>query len=193
MNMSRKPLLKGSASLLSLLAICLLQTTANAQTIRIVDSGTNTSIRGLSVVSDNIAWVSGSNGTIGRSIDGGRSWKWMIVPGYEKRDFRDIEAFDSLKAVIIAVGEPAVILRTSTGGREWNLVYENADPGMFLDAMDFLDEMNGIVIGDPIAGKMFLARTVNGGNRGRMFLLKTARWLIQVKPASRRAAPISGC
>ena len=35
---------------------------------------------------------------------------------------------------------------------------------MFLDAMDFFDGKNGIVIGDPIDNKIFLAKTMDGGN-----------------------------
>lgn len=36
--------------------------------------GTNTSLRGISIVSDDVAWVSGSNGSIGKTIDGGTTW-----------------------------------------------------------------------------------------------------------------------
>ena len=50
----------------------------------------NTSIRGISVISDSVAWVSGSNGTIGLTTDGGKRWKWTKPKGYEKLDFRDI-------------------------------------------------------------------------------------------------------
>jgi hypothetical protein len=70
-------------------------------------SGTKTSIRGLSVVNDNILWVSGSNGMVGKSTNGGKNWKWFQVKAFEKADFRDIEAFDATTAVMISVGEPA--------------------------------------------------------------------------------------
>jgi photosystem II stability/assembly factor-like uncharacterized protein len=36
--------------------------------------------------------------------------------------------------------------------------------GMFLDALVFFDDQNGMVIGDPINGKVFLAQTHNGGD-----------------------------
>lgn len=137
---------------------------AHAQTIELLSSGTSTSLRGLSVVNDKIVWVSGSKGAVARSVDSGRTWKWLPVPGYEKRDFRDIEAFDAVTAVIMAVGEPAVILKTIDGGAHWKQVYENKTPGMFLDAMEFWNEQSGIVIGDPIKGKFFIARTFDNGN-----------------------------
>ena len=136
----------------------------NQPVVEILTQGTKTSIRGLSVVNDNIVWASGSNGTIGRSSNGGKDWKWMQVKGFEKRDFRDIEAFDATTAIIMAVDTPAYILKTNDGGESWKVVYENKTPGMFLDAMEFWNEQAGIVIGDPIDGKFFIARTFDGGN-----------------------------
>ncbi|MHA4810087.1 WD40/YVTN/BNR-like repeat-containing protein [Flavitalea flava] len=126
--------------------------------------GTKASFRGLSVVSDKVVWVSGSQGTIGKSLDGGKTWQWIIVPGYEKRDFRDIEAFDEHTAIIMAIAEPANILKTTDGGKTWVTVYENKAAGMFLDAMEFWNKDSGIVLGDPVNGKFFIARSFDGGN-----------------------------
>jgi photosystem II stability/assembly factor-like uncharacterized protein len=136
---------------------------AMSQSVKLLTSGTNTSLRGLSVVDDRVIWVSGSNGTVGRSVDSGHTFKWITIKGFEKTDFRDIEAFDESSAIIMGVAEPAYILRTIDGGENWKLVYENKKKGMFLDAMEFWNENSGIVIGDPIDGKFFIARTFNGG------------------------------
>ena len=133
-------------------------------TVELLVSGTKTSLRGLSVVNDNVIWVSGSNGTVGKSNNGGRTWKWLVVKGFEKTDFRDIEAFDASTAVIMGVADPAYILKTIDGGSTWKVVYENKTKGMFLDAMEFWNEQSGIVIGDPLEGKFFVARTFDGGN-----------------------------
>lgn len=144
--------------------ICLLFISQSfAQPIQELNSGGKISLRGLSVVDNNIVWVSGSKGTVGKSIDGGKTWKWMKVRGYKKCDFRDIEAFDENTAIIMAVASPAYILKTTNGGKNWKKVYENKTKGMFLDAMDFSDEKNGIAVGDPINGNFFLAKTSNGG------------------------------
>ena len=53
--------------------------TAQTPRVEIMTSGTKTSIRGLSAVDDNIIWVSGSNGMVGRSNDGGKSWKRVFI------------------------------------------------------------------------------------------------------------------
>jgi photosystem II stability/assembly factor-like uncharacterized protein len=141
--------------------------TAGAQKVKVLTSGETTSLRGLSVVSNKIIWVSGSNGMVGESLDAGETWNWMQVKGFEKTDFRDIEAFDAVTAAVMGVSEPAYILKTIDAGKTWKLVYENKTKGMFLDAMEFWNEQSGIVIGDPINNKFFIERTFDGGNTWR--------------------------
>ncbi|NML22502.1 oxidoreductase [Pseudoflavitalea sp. G-6-1-2] len=147
-----------------LVASLLLSCSVFSQTIETVATGVKSSMRGLSVLNDNIVWVSGSGGTVGRSLDGGKTWNWITVPGFEKREFRDIEAFDENTAVIIAVAEPGNILKTTDGGKTWTTVFTDTTKGVFLDAMDFSDAKNGIVVGDPINGQVYLRVTKDGGN-----------------------------
>ncbi len=151
----------------SFLMIVFIVTTlpAAAQHIKLLTTDNGTSLRGLSVVNDKIVWVSGSNGKIGKSLDGGATWKWMTVKSFEKTDFRDIEAFSSTSAIIMGIDSPAYILKTSDGGDSWKLVYTNHTKGIFLDAMEFWNEQSGIVVGDPIDNKMYVLRTFDGGNK----------------------------
>ena len=134
-----------------------------AQRIKMLTAGPQTNLRGLSVVNDRIIWVSGSNGMVGKSLDSGKTFVWMVVKGFEKTDFRDIEAMNDSTAVIMGISAPSYILRTSDGGGNWKVVYENKTTGMFLDAMEFWNEQRGIVLGDPIDGKFFIAHTFDGG------------------------------
>jgi photosystem II stability/assembly factor-like uncharacterized protein len=135
----------------------------NAQQLLVLHERSGISLRGLSALTDKLVWVSGNKGTVGKSTDGGKTWHWMSVSGYETRDFRDIEAFDVHTALIMAVGEPAVILKTTDGGRVWKPVFIDKTPGMFLDAMEFWNNESGIVIGDPVGGRFFVARTFDNG------------------------------
>jgi photosystem II stability/assembly factor-like uncharacterized protein len=135
----------------------------SAQQIHVLTSSPKISIRGLSVVDDNIIWASGSSGTVARSTNGGKDFQWLKIKDHEKRDFRDIEAFDSNTAVIMAVAEPAVILKTKDGGQTWKEVFRDTTAGMFLDAMDFADGY-GTVIGDPVNKKIFMAYTEDRGD-----------------------------
>ncbi|MEO6671113.1 MAG: oxidoreductase [Ferruginibacter sp.] len=138
-----------------------------AQTVKLLTSGAKTSIRGLSAVNDKTVWVSGSNGMVGLSIDSGNNWKWITVKGYEKTEFRDIEAFDAKTAIIMGIDSPAYILKTTDAGENWKLVFEAHTRGMFLDAMEFWNDQSGIFIGDPINGKFVIGRTFDGGNTWR--------------------------
>jgi photosystem II stability/assembly factor-like uncharacterized protein len=152
-----------------ILVLLIINTQAQLPMIEVIATGAKTSLRGLSVVNDNIVWVSGSAGTVGRSVTGGKNWTWMTVKGFEKVEFRDIEAFDASTAIIMGIGEPAYILKTTDGGENWKLVYENNAKGMFLDAMDFTNDKNGMVIGDPINGKIFMITTTNGGDSWTLY------------------------
>lgn len=151
-------------SFILIITACLLYITTMAQKVQLLTSGKKTSIRGLSVVDDRVIWVSGSSGMVGRSVDSGKNWTWTLVKGFEKTEFRDIEAFDDAKAVIMAIDSPAYVLKTIDGGEHWEVKYENHTKGIFLDAMEFWNEDSGIALGDPIDKKFFIIRTFNGGN-----------------------------
>ena len=133
-----------------------------AQSIQMLAEGKSTSLRGLSAVNDQVVWVSGSGGTVGLSINAGKTWKWMQVPGFEKSDFRDIEAFSDREAVIMGITEPAVLLRTADGGTSWIRVFQDTGYTAFLDAMDFNGDY-GAVIGDPQKGLILFARSSDQG------------------------------
>ena len=136
---------------------------SNAQQITLLQQGKPTSIRGLSVVDDSIAWISGSKGYVAITRDGGKNWDWQQVKGFEKAEFRDIEAFSDKEAVITSSGTPALILKTTDGGANWQIKYRNADTAYFFDAMDFADKKRGYVLGDPINNKFVLMETTDGG------------------------------
>ena len=124
------------------------------------------SFRGLSVVDNFVLWVSGSNGTVGLSFNGLKSIKWVNPQGYESRDFRSIAALDHQTAIVVAVGSPGIILKTTDGGTSWKEVYVDENPEVFMDDVDFA-EYNpklGMVVGDPINGEAYLLKTVDAGD-----------------------------
>lgn len=106
------------------------------------------SYRGISVLSDSLCWVSGSKGTVLRTMDGGQHWDTLSPKGFSTKEFRDIHAFSSMEAVVMSSGDSAVVLKTNDGGQSWDLVHANNRPGVFYDAMDFHEGM-GVIIGDP--------------------------------------------
>jgi photosystem II stability/assembly factor-like uncharacterized protein len=126
-------------------------------------SGTEASLRGVSVVDDRTAWASGAEGTVLRTVDGGSTWAILPVPGAETTDFRDIEAFGPDGAVVMGVDRPAKIFRTTDGGKTWTQTYSDDSPGIFLDGLAFFDERNGLAVGDPMDGRFFFMATTDGG------------------------------
>lgn len=131
--------------------------------IEIITEQKGISLRGLSIPNNKVIWASGSKGSIAKSNDGGNHFEWMQVKGYEQRDFRAIHAFDDKEAIIVAVSSPGIILKTKDGGMSWYKVYENSDTAIFLDAIQFKDDQNGMVIGDPIHHHIVLLETKDRG------------------------------
>ncbi len=149
-----------------LLITLLLLSSMNAQWQK-VDVATTAGLRGLNVVSDKIIWASGTEGTVIRTVDAGKTWAVITVPRAEKLDFRGIKAFDANTAVIISSGPAekgqAKIFRTSDGGKNWKQVFEETRTGIFFDAVQFWDKQHGIVLSDPVDGKFALFTTDDGG------------------------------
>ncbi|NNF36647.1 MAG: photosystem II stability/assembly factor-like protein [Saprospiraceae bacterium] len=137
------------------------QNQENTPFIKLVQSPSEASLRGLHSLSESTVWVSGSQGTFLRSIDGGKSWKHGSI--VDSVDFRDIHAFDANRAIVVSAGHPALIFITGNAGDNWELVYENQDEKVFLDAMDFWDGNKGVIFGDAIDGKFFMLHTDDGG------------------------------
>ena len=152
-----------------LLFALILPAMVKAQHIETLQQGRPTSIRGLSVVDDHVAWISGSKGTIAITKDGGKTWDWKQVKDYEKSDFRGIDAFSDKEAIIMSSGSPAVILKTTDGGDSWQEKYKKTDSTYFFDAIDFDTPKHGLVLGDPIRGKFLLMETKDGGETWQPF------------------------
>ena len=137
-------------------------------------TGIPSEFRGLSAVSDKVAWASGSRNTYARTTDGGATWDVATVPEKEALDFRDVEAVSADAAYLLSIGAgtKSRIYRTTDGGKNWTLQFTNPRPEAFFDAFAFWDARNGIAVSDPVDGRFVIIRTSDGG----------AHWLeVQVK------------
>ncbi|HEX8247593.1 MAG TPA: hypothetical protein VF599_05370 [Pyrinomonadaceae bacterium] len=125
---------------------------------------TKAGLRGLAVVNEKIIWASGTGGSFLKTTDGGKTWTVGKVPGAEKLDFRDVEAFDADTAYLLSIGdgENSRIYKTTDGGATWKMQFQNTNPKAFFDALAFWDKNNGIAMSDPVDGKYLLMTTTDG-------------------------------
>lgn len=130
-----------------------------------VETGLDSSLRGLSVADAQTTWISGTGGAFAYSRDGGASWVVGVVPGTDSLDFRDVEAFPDGTAYLMSAGSGGLsrIYKTEDWGESWVLQHTNPLEAGFFNGMAFWDRENAVVVGDPIDGKLFLLMTTDGG------------------------------
>src|ERR1700727_1142839 len=139
---------------LIVLIFLLLVSTLGAQSgPRVQISHTRQSLRGVSAVSRQVAWASGTQGTYLRTTDGGHTWIAAQVPDAGALDFRGVVAFSAAEAFLLSAGpgEQSRIYHTTDAGQHWSLQFTNSNPKGFFDSMAFWDSTHGIILGDPIA------------------------------------------
>ena len=117
--------------------------------------------RGVHALNDSVAWVSGTNGTVLRTQDGGVHWeKCAVPPDAEKLDFRAIWAWDAQRAEVMSAGpnELSRLFTTTDGCRHWAELARNHDKEGFWDSFAYSvnssrREKFGALIGDPVNGR----------------------------------------
>jgi photosystem II stability/assembly factor-like uncharacterized protein len=144
-----------------LFTICV---TAAAQSWTPQTSGTTASLRGVSAVSPEIAWASGTKGAVLKTIDGGSTWRSTGPAGVADLDFRGVKALDESIVYLLSSGPgpQSRIYKTTDGGDRWALLYPNTDRDGYWDAIAFWDSTHGIVLGDPVNGRFTILTTSDG-------------------------------
>lgn len=128
-------------------------------------SGVTARLRGVSATSPNVVWASGSDGTIIRTQDAGKTWRRLTIPDAEKLDFRDIDAVDDRTAYALSIGngESSRIYKTTDAGLTWTLQFRNTVAKAFYDAMAFRDAARGFALSDSVDGEFVILRTADRG------------------------------
>lgn len=127
------------------------------------ESGTAAGLRGIDSVDGQVAWASGTGGTVLRTADGGAHWTKCGVPDGDKDggtlDFRGVQAWDAMTAIVMAsgVGEKSRLYKTVDGCGSWAELLRSKDKEGFWDALRLWTATDGFVAGDPVDGHLFLA------------------------------------
>lgn len=77
-------------------------------------------------------------------------------------EFRSI-ASTKQAIFILAVGNPAVLIRIDKNTLEETIVYKEEHEKVFYDSMQFADDLNGFAMGDPIENCLSFIKTNDGG------------------------------
>ena len=64
---------------------------------------------------------------------------------------------------ILAIGNPAMLIRIDKNTLEETVVYKEEHEKVFYDSMQFVDDLNGFAMGDPIENCLALIKTTDGG------------------------------
>ncbi len=122
------------------------------------------SIRALEVVSESEVWYAGSNGRIGVTRDGGKSWQHdsLRLTDGTAPALRSL-AVTSRAAHALTIASPAVLFRSTDYGAHWDSVYTEHHEDVFYDSMAFWDDEEGIAMGDAIDGCLSILMTRDGG------------------------------
>ncbi|PSQ99951.1 MAG: oxidoreductase [Bacteroidetes bacterium QS_9_68_14] len=116
-------------------------------------SGTEALLIGTDAVSAQVAWASGTGGTVLRTTDGGQTWQQRSVPGPDSLQFRDVEAMSARVAYVLSIGTGAAsrIYKTTDGGASWSLQFRNEDTQAFFDCMALWNDEAGFAFSDAIS------------------------------------------
>jgi photosystem II stability/assembly factor-like uncharacterized protein len=130
----------------------------------IQDTHSTANLRGVHSVDGSVAWASGAEGTILRTINGGQRWeKCAIPPDGDRLDFRGVWAWDANHAMVMSAGsgDQSRIYETTDGCAHWTEERRSSEKEGFWDAVVFQtqgfgmpgDGKTGVLMGDPVRGR----------------------------------------
>lgn len=140
-------------------------------------------LQAVSVVSNDVVWVSGHGGTWARTVDGGATWTAGVVPGADSLQFRDLHALDAKRVWLMSAGTGAAsqIWYSDDAGKNWTQQFRNGSSRAFYDCMGFWDEKHGIALSDGVDGIFPVLATRDGKS-----------WFLLSEAASPHARPGEG-
>ncbi|MHA8107342.1 WD40/YVTN/BNR-like repeat-containing protein [Aquirufa sp. 5-AUSEE-100C1] len=106
-------------------------------------------------------WVGGTQGTVGHSRDGGRTWEFTQVPNAENLDFRDLAIVNEQEIMLMSAGPSeegkARIYASNNEGKNWTLRLNNTESGYFYDCLQWDDKnKKAWLLADPIDQRLTL-------------------------------------
>jgi photosystem II stability/assembly factor-like uncharacterized protein len=129
------------------------------------NSGTTNLLIAVSPVDSRTVWVGGAAGTFLVTTDGGNHWRSGVVPGAEALQFRDVQGVSARVAYLMSIGDNPTdfrIYKTTDGGANWSMQFQNQLTGAFYDCMAFWSPQRGLAHSDSVNGVFPDIRTRDG-------------------------------
>lgn len=130
----------------------------------------NLSIRAIDVIDESKICFAANNGVFGYSDDAGKTWylDTIITQNYTPQ-FRSIEALNDSTILILSINSPAYLFKTTNKGRDWKIVYENHEKGVFFDAMKAKSANEIWAVGDPMNNHPNIIYSNNSGESWKKY------------------------
>ena len=120
------------------------------------------SIRAIAIDSNRV-WYAGSKGKYGYvMLDGTKTFSGHIEKETFQPEFRSIAQTKDY-VFMISIANPGLLYRVTKDGKQAQLVYEEKGEKVFYDSMQFWNDQEGIVVGDPTESCFSLLLTRDGG------------------------------
>ena len=129
------------------------------------NSNTTQGLIAVSPVNSRVVWASGRGGTFVRTTDGGKTWTSGVVPGAEALQFRDVQGVSDKVAYLMSIGNNTTdfrIYKTTDGGANWTMQFQNQNPSAFYDCFAFWTPKRAIAHSDSVNGVFPDLRTTDG-------------------------------
>ena len=116
------------------------------------------------MLNDSTVWFASNHGVYGFTNDNGNTWHIdSIKIDSVYPEFRSIAALNDSTILLLCIGSPAYLFKTTNSGKKWRVVYFNKRKDIFFDSMKFKNSKEGIAISDPIDGCYQIIKTRDGG------------------------------
>ena len=127
-------------------------------------SGTDALLIGISILSEETVWMSGTKSTVIRTLDGGNSWDRFKHPEIDTFQFRDIHALDQERVMLLASGEgDNSQIHTFSLQDGWETVFVMDEEEGFLNSIAFWNDEEGLAYGDAFDETPYVLKTADGG------------------------------
>ena len=95
------------------------------------------SIRALEVLNDSTIWFAANHGVWGYSDNNGTTFHIdSLKADSVYPEFRSIAILNDSTVLLLSIGSPACLFKTSNKGKTWRLVYSNQQKDIFFDSMN---------------------------------------------------------